>query len=509
MTGSGSVYSENFAKYVTFKVGDERFGVHIEVVQQIIRPPRITPIPRTPDFFLGVLNLRGETISTVDLRQRFGLSHVPRHDNQRVLIVDYAASRLGLLVDQMGEVVNVQHSQIRLPPPLVDPNTLEFLTGAVHFENDESLLLLDQERLIKHEDFLTEVKVMKEKPSGQQSGELIVAEAEQVFVGFRLADEYYVLEISDVEEIIRFPTLIKVPQSSHNIEGVFHLRNQVIPLLSLTRRFGLRQSKITETTYVLVVNVQGTKVGLMVDQIRGVLRIKPSKIGPLPKNVTGHKAAHLQGIVQIPAEKEHYVYMVILLNQIFSETELERLSQFQYEEELEYELPEEDNDEEIISLIRFKIGNEIYAIRLLQVNHITSVPPSLVFSVPKCPTYVKGVINVRGEIITVIDLPRMFESPNSIPKNDHVKIIVVNIGERKVGLQVEDIVGITYLSNTIFDIPEHWGEESDHRIVEAIGREESGDVTVLLDLEATLMQATGMDRIRVDSEAEPFSGFST
>ncbi|MBF0353459.1 MAG: chemotaxis protein CheW [SAR324 cluster bacterium] len=483
---------------MTFNVGSELFGVRIEIVQQIIRPPQITAIPRTPGFFLGVLNLRGETISTIDLRVRFSMGKAVKSAETRVIIVDYRHSRLGLLVDRMGSVLNINNNQIRTPSPFIEKNTLEYLSGTVQIDAKKSLLLLDADRLMAPEDFrLGEVIIRSDKTG--QGGELVVAEPEQVLIGFKLADEYYLMEINIVEEIIRSPTAIsEVPQHTRALEGVFHLRDQIIPLLRLTKRFGLPDQPDGPNTAVLVVNVLGVKIGLIVDAITGVKRLRESNIEPLPKNVEASRSRHLKGVFQSKDNGQHFVYLVTILEKIFLEDELERLGDFQdahMQEMLESAKPVA----EIMSLLRFKVGGEIYAIRILQVNQITNM--QTVCSVPMTPDYIKGVMNVRGEIITVLDLSTMFGSTEMF-SSKKAKIIVVDIGERKVGLQVEEVIGIVFLPRNIFDIPENWGERGEHRLVEAIGREESGDVTVLLDLDATLKQATEFGQHFKKTESE-------
>lgn len=482
MSENHLIVTNQFQRYVTFEIGTELFGIRIEVVQQIISVPPITSVPRTPNFFLGMLNLRGETISAIDLRLRFGLPPTKENSEKRVIIVDFKQSRLGLLVDKMGSVLNIDSENIQPPPPLIDPKTLEYLIAAVQLDEQQTLLLLDQEKLINTEEFQIETITVRSDPTNQTSGDSFGhIEPEQVLVGFILHGENYVLDISNIEEIIRIPSITSVPQISHIVEGVFHLRNQVIPLLSLSKRLGLPESEIKPESPAFIVNILGVKIGLLIDEISEVLRIRKSRIETLPQNVNGERASHLGGLIQGKMNDKKIIHLVLLIDSLFEEAEIERLIAFQQNTDEYFQSEHQTNEEEILSLLCFTIASEVYAIRLLQINQITGQLPIL--DIPKAPPYIKGVINVRGEIITVLDLPKMFRSQETIV-DEKAKIVVIDVGSHIVGLQVEEVVGIRYLSNKIFEFPDDWGE--DKKLVEAIGKEKDDQVTVLLNMQTVL-----------------------
>ncbi|MBF0286386.1 MAG: chemotaxis protein CheW [SAR324 cluster bacterium] len=476
--------NEQLHKYITFRVDKELFGVHIDVVQQIISPPTIAHIPRTPEYFLGILNLRGEMISAIDLRMLFQLPKIPPDSDQRIAIMDFHNSRLGVLVDIIEGVINVDLGQVRPLPPLLDPTITDYLIGSFQVNEETTMLLLDQELLIDPNDF--QCQEIPHQDRTNDSGELMPIENELVLLGFEILGEQFVLEVKDVDEIIQLPSITQVPRASHIIEGVFNLRHEIIPIIRLTRRLGMRDTEIKEDANVLVVSLAGVKLGVIVGTIQEVLRIRESEIKQLPNNVTGELAEHLGGIIQKESNGQHTIQSVLLLDKLFSLDELNRISDFQAKEMQTLQV--EESGEEILLLLRFKIAGDLYALRVLQVNQIINMLSSL--PIPQAPSYVQGIINVRGEIITVLDIPRLLKSPNPLDIK-RAKIIIVETNTRKVGFLVEEIVGIAHLSNQIFDFPENWGQHDDeHSLVEAIGKEENGQVTVLLDVFATFHHAT-------------------
>lgn len=113
----------------TFRVGGEDYALDIMRVREIISPLPVTPVPRAPPFVEGVFRLRGEVIPVVDVRKRFGLPCTPPTRKTKVLIVNVARRRLGLVVDEVCEVVRVQRSELRPAPALADEDGPRFFLG--------------------------------------------------------------------------------------------------------------------------------------------------------------------------------------------------------------------------------------------------------------------------------------------------------------------------------------------------------------------------------------------
>jgi purine-binding chemotaxis protein CheW len=137
---------------VTFRIGQEDFGVDILMVQEIIRLPKITPIPNAPEFILGVINLRGRIIPVIDLRQRLkipGNRPSPDDKKTRILIVEMFAHVMGFIVDGVSEVTKVDVSAIEPTPNLVVSNIdAEYIKGMIKLSN-RLIILLDFRKVLK------------------------------------------------------------------------------------------------------------------------------------------------------------------------------------------------------------------------------------------------------------------------------------------------------------------------------------------------------------------------
>lgn len=132
---------------VTFKIGDEEFGVDILKVQEIIRMMPITKVPNAPAFVEGVINLRGKVIPVIDMRKRFGMAASAHNDQTRIEVMDLQGQVVGFVVDAVSEVLRIKESTVEPPPPVVAGIGSEYMRGVGKLE-DRLLILLDLDKLL-------------------------------------------------------------------------------------------------------------------------------------------------------------------------------------------------------------------------------------------------------------------------------------------------------------------------------------------------------------------------
>ncbi len=104
-------------------------------------------------------------------------------------------------------------------------------------------------------------------------------------VSFMLADEEYGVEVLKVREIIRMPTITKMPNTPQHVEGIINLRGKVIPIISMRKRFGLMENENSGNTRIIIMDVTGALTGFIVDAVSEVIRIHSSEIQPPPSMV--------------------------------------------------------------------------------------------------------------------------------------------------------------------------------------------------------------------------------
>ena len=121
-------------------------------------------------------------------------------------------------------------------------------------------------------------------------------------VSFQLANELYGIEITKVREIILIPEITRIPQTPSYVNGVINLRSTVIPVIDLRKLFGLPEAAATDESRIMVLLACGKTIGVVVDAVREVLRIKHDQIAPPPSTVGGLGREYLTGLVRLDHE---------------------------------------------------------------------------------------------------------------------------------------------------------------------------------------------------------------
>ncbi len=136
---------------LTFRLSDQDYGIAISKVQEIREWTKVTPLPSSPSYIRGMLNLRGAIVPVIDLRLRFGLDAL-EHDSSTVIIVVNVGSRLaGILVDTVSDVINVDYDQRRVLPEFEGHANRRFIDGLAQID-DRLMVLLNVEKLVTPED---------------------------------------------------------------------------------------------------------------------------------------------------------------------------------------------------------------------------------------------------------------------------------------------------------------------------------------------------------------------
>jgi purine-binding chemotaxis protein CheW len=134
---------------VIFGLGTENFGVEISAVESIIKLQEMTKVPHAPGFVEGVTNLRGTVLPVIDLRKRFGLPKREASKETRIVVVNMADVKVGMIVDQVSEVLTIQSEIIEPTPPMISTVDTAFITGIAKV-GDRLIIMLELEKVLSN-----------------------------------------------------------------------------------------------------------------------------------------------------------------------------------------------------------------------------------------------------------------------------------------------------------------------------------------------------------------------
>ena len=144
--------NDEVLQWVTFQLEEETYGINVMQVQEVLRYSEIAPVPGAPDYVLGIINLRGNVVTVIDTRLRFGLPENEITDNTRIVIIESDKQVIGILVDSVAEVVYLKKSEIDSAPNVGTEESARFIQR-VSNRDGELLILVDLDKMLTDEEW--------------------------------------------------------------------------------------------------------------------------------------------------------------------------------------------------------------------------------------------------------------------------------------------------------------------------------------------------------------------
>jgi len=138
-------------KFLTYFLSEEQYGIEIGQVREIIAMMKITPVPKTPHYISGVINLRGSIIPVVDTRKRFEMEDMEYTEQTAIIIIEIKKMSIGFIVDKVEEVLAIEDENISEPPKFGTNVNTEFIKNMAR-HNDAVIMIMDMEKLFETEE---------------------------------------------------------------------------------------------------------------------------------------------------------------------------------------------------------------------------------------------------------------------------------------------------------------------------------------------------------------------
>lgn len=439
-----SEFSSDELMLVTFTLGQETFGLDIMNVQEVIRMPSLTRVPRAPVYVDGMTNLRGRVLPVIDARTKFGMEMAETGDSQRVIVIDAGGTAAGLNVDSVSEVLRVDKQYIEpAPASILNEMGKTHIRGVVRINDAQKLVMILDVASLFEQEIISGSSLQRIRSEVEDSGAVI---NEMQLVSFLVGTEEFGLDIGIVKEIIRPPDIVKFPNVPEYIKGIISLRDTLMPVVDLRTKLNVGTDEITERTRVVVVDITGSRIGLIVDRVFEVIRVPKVIIFSPPPMIHSDCDEKITGIIRMDDGKR--IIMLIDPQNIINHQDLQEITSQNKSAKSEYDQSSLQNMEEE-QLVVFTLAGEQFGVRIAQVQEITKL--SQITKVPQTLKFVQGVVNLRGDVIPLIDLRKRFEIETH-GYTDRTRIIVSDVTDKKVGIIVDEVLEVLRIPNNRLEV---------------------------------------------------------
>lgn len=420
--------------YASFNLGAEEYALDVCHVSEVVNlPSAITPMPLAPDFVAGVFNLRGAIIPILDARRLLAASGPVQATNGKVVVVEHAGMRLGLLVDETGRVLRPRPEEQTLFD--YEDNSAHRVVAGVLKIGDSLVRILDLDRLVALED----VPHARADDARRARAKL----QRRRCIIFRIGHTRLAFAIGGIDEIVRASGIEPSPIQEDLCEGIMHIRSRVVPVVRFAAvlRTGTTVDPERPEARVVVLALGESRVGLLVDAVESIEAYADDELMQVPV-LTRHKAGMFVGCLDLD-ERGH----VFLLDsaRVLDNDELVRVTgNFSRLFSSHDDTARHGRRTEQRRPYLWFTARDAFALPMPAVREIIECRTGFI-AMPGAPDFVAGMINVRGHLVTVVDLRAFYglDKGNTNAAQDALRrIVVLDEGETLLGLLVDSVESI-------------------------------------------------------------------
>ena len=476
-------------RFLTFRVEKRLYALPADEVSEVIRMPAVARVPQSPRSLLGVANLRGSVLPMASLRALLGRGEDGASSDRRAIVLDGAAP-VALAVDGVDALVTLDEDQVERRQVELAAEDGEVLRGAFRTGGGQDVAKILDIKALLDADFTARARAPKAAPAPSLTSpeRLSEAAANVMLVTFDVAGQEYGLGVDAVQEILPAPeTLAAAPRAEALVLGVAAFRDTLLPLLSLRGLLGFPDALATGLEKVVVVAVSGVLVGLVADRARSIVSVDPAVIDPTPPVLAARAGGETQ--IRAIARLDGGRRLISILDTaiLFQDKVMQRLA------------GEADKGKGLAvdhgvtgagesQYLVFRLGDEEFGLPIGAVDEVARAPDQIT-RVPKTPKFLEGVINLRGEVLPVVDQRRRFDLPAFTGDRQRQRLVVVRSDRHRAGLIVDSVSEVLRTrTDAIEPAPDLTGEAV--RLVHGVVNFESaGRLVLLLDPAELLSRA--------------------
>ncbi len=418
----------------SFMLGGDEFALPALSIREVVNfPERMTSVPLAPSYLEGMFTLRGSVIPVVNLGRLFDPAAPAAQASNKIAIIDYLEAQVGLLVHATGEILRVrpeQRSRLRY----AEGSTQGVVAGTILLEEGRRLVqVLDIERLV-HIENVPQVQSMRASGAETRRQLRVVGERRHA-ISFRAAGARFAMEMKAIQEIIRVPELAESILASPLCRGRIQFRGMQVPVVDFAALAGGQPAQASAEQRILVAHIGEATLGFLVDEVESILHFTSDEVLAIPL-LSKERSAMFAGCVARAGEED-----VILLDHegIFSRSEMGQMDLghrqlYPAQGGASTAAGQRAGRQVYLS---FRVG-ELFALELKQVREIIDHAGDISHP-PGMPDYLCGVLNLRQQLISLVDLRRLY---GMAAGEGAGKVLVIERDEGRYGLVVDAVADI-------------------------------------------------------------------
>lgn len=469
---------------VVFRVDEEEFALRISNIKEIIRVPSMAKVPNAPQYITGLCSLRGDLLPVIDSRKLFGMPDQEFNESSRIIVADIHGKKVGLVSDKVSEVINVEEAAVKEPPASIKGIDGGVINGILILNDGKRVvMILDAEKIIKVGNLDSAANQQRTSVENLTGSETKEDEEEQIVI-FNIGIGEYAFNINYVKEIIRLPDVMKVPNTASYIEGVFSIRNQLLAVINPGRLLGINCKQPDEYSRVVIINNGSFSYGVIVDKVSHVVRVQKELFKESSRIANYSGTEFVKGIFNLNNGKR--LVMMLEPHKLISLEEVKGVLDVDHKKTVnDKSLYAGEADNNLEHVVVFKLGEEEYGIEINNVQEINRM--SEITHFPGAPVFIAGMVDLRGDIIPILNLRRLFAVHDSDSYNAS-KFLVVEFGNKRIGILIDSASEVLRFSKAYLEeAPEVFKGNDQDSYIDKIAKLNDGKRIVLILNLSTLL----------------------
>lgn len=453
--------TEEQVQFLVFRIGDNDLALPLTEVDEILRPPAVTPVPLSPAPVLGITSLRGRVLPVACLRRLAGLPEAGNMDEaSRVLVVN-AGSPVGLRVDAVRRVVTAgigndrpgegdEDADAAGEQGLITRGSIALEEGVIHRLDPAAILDRELGSWQPAQDAGAS-GTAPHRQGARSSGRR--EEERQLHLVVTVGGQRFGFAARPIREVVDYPeNLSGVPRAPAHVLGVTTLREELVPVVSLHRLMDLEPPAETPRMVILPVGEEAIPVGFAVDEVNDVMGVPPEEVEAMPRLSAGSgdedefagvwRSGGEAGLITLLDTEQLVARHGLLATARGVADPGDRTGRGNTDQDSTggngmQAVRDRKNGGELQQFVVFQLQDQDFAARIGAVREILRLPEDLT-GVPASDAEVEGVINLRGRVLPVVNLRRRL-GMEEIARDEFHRVLVLEIQGEKTGFIVDSV----------------------------------------------------------------------